>query len=89
MNCEDEWNTVSMIAKPEAYGDGDKYHYTPLYKWANSAMKKKGDDPEKTGFYYLEEHEMTFNKERNPPPAATQHLISFEQHEIIKQLLQN
>ena len=77
-----------MIAKPEVYGnDNKKYHYTPLYKWANGKMTENSDD--KTGFYYLEEHEMTFNKERNPPPAQTQHFINFEQQEIIKNLLHN
>ena len=77
----EEWSSVSQIKGPEVYGqpeiDGDaatrNIHYTPLYKWANE--KAKTDGKAETGFDYMTVAEMTFNKERNPPPPVTEHHV--------------
>ena len=89
-----EWNQVSKIAKPKKVKDderGTRYHYTPLYKWANDerliskspnriykTLFSKKYKSKQTGFYFLDEHEMTFNKERHPDPTEIQHYITFK-----------
>ena len=83
MRFSEEWTSVSQIKGPEVYGqpeiDGDaatrNIHYTPLYKWANE--KAKTDGKAETGFDYMTVAEMTFNKERNPPPVQTEHIVKF------------
>ena len=62
---------------------------SPLAAWADQEADKlfaNKKDP-KTGerfspkdqsaFYWLTEDEMTFNKERNPPPPVTEHHVKF------------
>merc|ERR1711935_828648 len=86
--ADDEWNTVSKISMPKK----DKYGnllLSPLAAWADKeadslfAEKKDPKTGEKfspkdqSAFYWLTEDEMTFNKERNPPPAVTEHHVKF------------
>ena len=40
-----------------------------------------------TSFYFLEEDEMTFNKERHPDPEQIRHHLSFDNWESAKKLL--
>ena len=84
----DEWNTVSKISAPKK----DKYGnvlLSPLAAWAdkeadtlfagktNPATGKKFSPKDQSAFYFLTEDEMTFNKERNPPPPVTEHHVKF------------
>jgi len=85
---DDEWNTVSKISAPKK----DKYGnvlLSPLAAWAdkeadtlfagktNPATGKKFSPKDQSAFYFLTEDEMTFNKERNPPPPVTEHHVKF------------
>ena len=61
---------------------------SPLCKWADAeadnlniqkakAEGKVANAADTSAFYFLKAEEMTFDKERNPPPPVTEHHIKF------------
>ena len=72
-----------------------KLVYTSLYEWAFQTAKGKfgnletltkslkGDEAKEDAFDYLERGEMTFNKERNPPPPETIHHLDVKLDETL------
>ena len=97
--ASDEWDAISRIQKPvlanqkgsaDALLQTDKelYNYTPLYQWANKQAKYDTNGAN-SGFYYLTKDEMTFNKERHPPPVVTQHNLNINLDEKIASILKN
>ena len=44
----------------------------------NPFFKSNKYNDKKTGFYFLEESEMTFTKERNADPSEVQHYVTFK-----------
>ena len=88
-NLLDEWNQVSKISGPKADQDSDgKFNYTPLCKWGNDEADKLGDK-QNSSFYFLEEQEMTFNKERHPDPVEHRHYLSFDDWQSAQYLLKS
>ena len=85
----DEWNQVSKISGPKPDPDSDgKFNYTALCKWGNIEADKLGDK-NNTSFYFLQEKEMTFNKERHPDPVEHRHHLSFDNWESAQYFLQS
>ena len=84
-----EWNDVSMIATPTADPHApDQVLLSPLCKWADAeadnlniqkakAEGKVANAADTSAFYFLKPKEMTFDKERNPPPPVTEHHVKF------------
>ena len=62
---------------------------SPLAAWADKEADtlfadktdpttgEKFSPKDQSAFYWLTEDEMTFNKERNPPPVVTEHHVKF------------
>ena len=58
---------------------------SPLYEWAYEMSK--GDETKQCAFSYLEKGEMTFNKERNPPPPESIHQLKIQlDPDLLKQI---
>ena len=58
---------------------------SPLYEWAYEMSK--GDATKECAFSYLEKGEMTFNKERNPPPPESIHQLKIQlDSDLLKQI---
>ena len=48
---------------------------TNFQQEADTKFAGKRDPKDQSAFYWLTEDEMTFNKERNPPPPVTVHEV--------------
>ena len=78
-----------MIATPEADPHApEQVLLSPLCKWADAeadnlniqkakAEGKVANAADTSAFYFLKPEEMTFDKERNPPPPVTEHHVKF------------
>lgn len=90
---KNDWDFITKVQDPKRVSTSfpvdnctkSSLVYSPLYEWAYEMAK--GDESKETAFDYLEKGEMTFNKERNPPPPETVHHLKLElDNEVLKQI---